>query len=299
MTTIDQNHLKGNYSQNTVAAWLSRTCLVRPVSEGTDIGVDLYCESVLGESPYLHFWVQVKTIPLSNITFVNDEEVAWFDFDTQHLRYWANQPIPVYAFLVPVENWPPKQTKRIYGTRVTEYIVKYEIPDQSTVRLKSTGCFDFDTLDNDLKQFITEIVPWDSSALLIQKGIIAPIAETSATPESRFPSGIGFRHLDKIIANIRDAAVMGLLDSLTFERVQPEKNSLRRRFEQIVRIFEDQIHDFGLSALVRSAHFDGDIDKAKSYIYNAVTRIHADPTIPDDIKSGKIAKIKILLNDFE
>ena len=107
MTTVDVNRLKGNYAENTVAAWLSHACLVRPVAEGTDIGIDLYCESVIGQAPYLHFWAQVKAIGSSHIATENGKEVAWFDFETRHLRYWARQPIPVYAFLVPVENWPP------------------------------------------------------------------------------------------------------------------------------------------------------------------------------------------------
>jgi hypothetical protein len=299
MTTVDLNRLKGNYSQNTVSALLSRTCLVRPVAEGTDIGVDLYCESVLSHRPHLHFWAQVKTINSTQIVKKDGQEVAWFDFDTHHLRYWAQQPIPVYAFLVPVEGWPPDFPTRIYGVRITEYVVKNEIPNQSTVRLYSAGCFDVKIIDDDLTQFITQIVPWDTSALLIQKGIIAPIVDMTEASENRFPKGIGFRHLDKIIANIRDASVMGLIDSLVFEQVQPEKKLLRQRFEQVAKVFEDQMHVFGLSVLVRAAHSDGNLDKAKQYIYDAITRIEQDQTIPEDVKLTQITKIRILLNDFE
>lgn len=59
---IDQNRLKGNYAEAIVSEWVSRSCLIRPVAEGTDIGVDLYCEAVIENSPYLHFWAQVKSI---------------------------------------------------------------------------------------------------------------------------------------------------------------------------------------------------------------------------------------------
>jgi len=299
MTIVDLNRLKGNYSQNTVSALLSRTCLVRPVAEGTDIGVDLYCESVLDQSPHLHFWAQVKTISSSQILKKGGQEVACFDFDTNHLRYWALQPIPVYAFLVPIEGWPPDFPTRIYGVRITEYAVKNEIPNQSTVRLYSAGCFNIKIIDDDLKQFITQIVPWDTSALLVQKGIIAPIIEVPEASENKFPRGIGFRHLDKIIANIRDASVMGLIDALAFEQVQPEKKLLRQSFEKVAKVFEDQMHVLGLSALVRAAHSDGDIDKAKRYIYDAITRIEQDQTIPEEIKLSCISQIRILLKDFE
>ena len=45
---LDEKGQKGNFAEATVAAWLSRRCLVRPVATGTDIGVDLYCESLAG-----------------------------------------------------------------------------------------------------------------------------------------------------------------------------------------------------------------------------------------------------------
>jgi hypothetical protein len=188
---------------------------------------------------------------------------------------------------------------RIYGVRITEYVVKYEIPNQATVRLYSSGCFDLKTIDNDLNQFVTQIVPWDTSALLLQKGIIAPIVEVTEASENRFPKGIAFRHLDRIIANIRDASVMGLVDALVFEQVQPEKKLLRQRFEKVAKVFEDQMHVFGLSVLVRAAHSDGDIDKAKQYIYDAITQVQQNQTISEDTKLKHIAELRILLNDFE
>jgi hypothetical protein len=99
MTIVDLNRLKGNYSQNTVSALLSRTCLVRPVAEGTDIGVDLYCESVLDQSPHLHFWAQVKTISSSQILKKGGQEVACFDFDTNHLLSKVGPPIFPLGFM--------------------------------------------------------------------------------------------------------------------------------------------------------------------------------------------------------
>ena len=57
MTLVDRNRLKANHAEAAVTGWLSRVCLIRPVSAGTDIGVDLYCESVLEDRPFLHFWV--------------------------------------------------------------------------------------------------------------------------------------------------------------------------------------------------------------------------------------------------
>src|SRR3972149_10663620 len=107
MTSVDLNRLKGNYAEHSVASTRGRVCLVRPVAEGTDVGVDLYCESLLGGTPFLHFWVQVKAIDSKHIGEENEKEVVWYDFESKHLRYWDHQPIPIYAFLVLVDQWPP------------------------------------------------------------------------------------------------------------------------------------------------------------------------------------------------
>ena len=228
MTRVDKNRLKGNYAENIVAAWLSRSCLVHPVAEGTDIGVDLYCESVIDSTPYLHFWAQVKAVNSSHIRTIDGKEEAWFDFDVKHLQYWARQPIPVYAFLVPIDEWPPSEPKRIYGIKITEFVVKNEIKDEGTIRLTSGGWWDASSIDEDIHQFITKIVSWNASANLVQRGIIAPIQTAQKESQERFPSGIGFRHLEKILDNIRDASVMGLMDSIAFERVDPTKKHIKK-----------------------------------------------------------------------
>jgi hypothetical protein len=81
MTSVDENRLRGNYAQAVVSSWLSRACLVRPVAEGTDIGIDLYCESVLEGQPYLHFWVQVKAIPAASVTVVEGKATVEYRFE--------------------------------------------------------------------------------------------------------------------------------------------------------------------------------------------------------------------------
>ena len=51
MPIVDENRLKGNYGATYVALRLSSECLVRPVAAETDVGVDLYCETVEGGTP--------------------------------------------------------------------------------------------------------------------------------------------------------------------------------------------------------------------------------------------------------
>lgn len=137
MPYVDENRQKGNFAEATVAAWLSRQCLVRPVANGTDIGVDLYRESLVGASPFQHFWAQVKAIPQDHIRKRRGQEEAWYAFETRHLRYWQRQPVPVYAFLVLVIGWPPPFPSRVYGIKITDRLVREGIPDRRTVTYSS------------------------------------------------------------------------------------------------------------------------------------------------------------------
>jgi hypothetical protein len=301
MPKIDKNRLKGNYATHVVASWLSRVCLVRPVAEGTDIGVDLYCESVVSETPYLHFWVQVKAITQKHIIQAEGKETVWFDFETKHLRYWERQPIPVYAFLVLVNKWPPVFPDRLYTIRITEHIIRNSIPTQSKkVRLKTSDWADVKTIDEDLQQFVSTIVPSETAAMLLSRGIVAPIPYTQDTNEQHFVVRYGVPYLPKILENIRDASIIGLHDALTSEANIPENKKIRKRFEAIASLFEDELHDFGLSMLVRAAHTDGEIDKAKNYILRALTRVEADTSLldvtPNEIRKDKLRR---LLKDFE
>jgi hypothetical protein len=74
MPRTPEEHLKANYGVALVMEKFSAGCLVRPVAAGTDVGVDLYCESVAEGKPFLHFWVQVKLCT----------NLAWSFYDFAH-----------------------------------------------------------------------------------------------------------------------------------------------------------------------------------------------------------------------
>ena len=299
MVVIDTNRLKGNYAQAIVCSWLSRRCLVRSVAEGTDIGVDLYCESVLEDQPFLHFWVQVKAIPSNNIRTVDGKEEARYSFDRRHLEYWDRQPIPVYAFLVPVTTWPPSQPEKIYGINITRNLVVEGLPENGSVTYRASDSFEAETIDADLQQFITKIVPADTALLFLKKGIVAPLPKSDPDFDDEFPIGIGWQHLPKILDNMRNASVQGLVYSLIAENKGKDWKPFRNQFEAIANLFEEQMHDFGISMLVRAAEHDGDIEKAKGYIYRAIDRIFEDQCLSADAKSTRLSKMRTLLEDFK
>lgn len=298
MTSVDTNRLRGNYAQAVATAWLSRMCLVRPVADGTDIGIDLYCESILEGTPYLHFWVQVKAVPAASITVRDGKRTAAYSFERRHLEYWDRQPIPVYAFLVPLDTWPPAEPDFIYGVRITETLVKEGLPSTASVTYRTSDGFQRDSLDGELQQFVTKIVPWDTSALLLKRGIVAPLPKVPGDTDDRFPTGIGVQYLSQVLTTMRDAAVHGLYHSLWAEHHDPSWRAIRKRFEGAAQYFEPDMHKYGLSMLVRSAHVDGEIDRARDYIHRALERIAADNTLTEVERSVLSNDIRILLNDF-
>src|SRR5689334_16176478 len=94
VTKATQQRLSGNYAAQYVAARLAAAnCLVRPVAEGTDQGVDLYCEVIDDEQPKRHFWVQVK----GGLTRPPTGGHPRITLGGKHLAYWANQPVPVFV----------------------------------------------------------------------------------------------------------------------------------------------------------------------------------------------------------
>ena len=94
---VDEKLLQGNYAEHFVSHVLSSSCLVRPVVGQSDVGVDLYCESIIDKQLFLHFWVQVK----SSIDYPNTRIKVSHAFRVPSLQYWYRQPVPVLAFLVP------------------------------------------------------------------------------------------------------------------------------------------------------------------------------------------------------
>jgi len=178
----------------------------RRSSTHSDVGVDLYCESLVGASPFQHFWAQVKAIPQDHIRKIRGQEEAWYAFETRHLRYWQRQPVPVYAFLVPVIGWPPAFPSRVYGIKITDRLVREGIPARSTVTYSTSEWFDTDTIDEDIGQFLSRVVPVDTVALMIPKGVVLPIEWPDEREETHYPSGLVMKHLDAIQDGIRQAS---------------------------------------------------------------------------------------------
>jgi hypothetical protein len=172
--------IQGNQAEHYIQYLLSKYCFVRPVVGNTDIGIDLYCESIIENQPYLHFFIQVK----SSETITNEKEVQSFSFKVEHLKYWQKQPVPVLIFLVP-NILKTKNIKYIHVIDITKQLMKIDIEEtQGTQTMKSEielaiDLLNEDTRDRDLSHIIKGHIPWLYSALCLRNGSVTPVPKTN------------------------------------------------------------------------------------------------------------------------
>ena len=167
-TTVDQNRLKGNYAAAHVAARLSAVCLVRPVAADTDVGVDLYCETLENYSPFLHFWVQVKSGAQCRVS--PDGRSASCYFSSGHLDYWRRQPVPGYAALVPID-WPVTADPTIYIVDITSHLLS--VPEQAGGSLRAQYQWRAGR-GEDIRIFLENYVLASAARLQCRSGVVAP-----------------------------------------------------------------------------------------------------------------------------
>lgn len=189
---VPEEMLKGNMGEAFAQYILSKSALVRPVVSGTDIGIDLYCESIVRSEPFQHFWVQVK----SSANFPNSLEIAKHAFRTVDLVYWAKQPVPVLAFLVPIPQ-SGEALQFIHVVDVTMNLITSGInqgqDSQSVASSKELilQVNDEAILEKGLDRLLYEHVPYVVSAMYASRGIVYPIP----TPDPTYTKTVAVEHL--------------------------------------------------------------------------------------------------------
>ncbi|MFC1561098.1 DUF4365 domain-containing protein [Candidatus Latescibacterota bacterium] len=95
---ITDEQIKGNWAEQYIASELSsQGCFIRQVTQGHDSGIDLYCETIVNNVPFLHFWCQIKS---SKRYKGIHKQITSSQFQ-KHKEYWLKQPVPVFIFIVP------------------------------------------------------------------------------------------------------------------------------------------------------------------------------------------------------
>ena len=151
---ITDEQLKGNWGEQLIAANLAAEgCLIRHVTQGHDSGIDLYCETVKDNIPFLHFWCQVKT----SKKYCGKKEKVPYTPIKKHREYWLTQPVPVFIFLVPdlrdEKNIP--ENKPYYICRAFD--LRYNETIKSFLKIESSEVSKFLNIDLALETLIWEL----------------------------------------------------------------------------------------------------------------------------------------------
>lgn len=225
---IGKSQLIGSRGEMFVAFLLSQFCLVRPVANGTDVGVDLYCEALSDGIPHSHFWVQVKTAK----TKLNKK----MRFEVRHLEYWARQPIPVYIFFV-AENKMGLDGFKINIINLSENFIgePYLDPKIKTKDLSSNLTV---SSTKELEYFVFNDVPETIARLFLRDGVIFPIRKTVHEQYEKKYKTIGLHKFTKpIMKNIGRMSALLLEDifNQSGDGMKDEKDQLEKILETYER----------------------------------------------------------------
>jgi hypothetical protein len=280
MPAVTDNRLKGNYGTALVMSRLSGECLVRPVAVDTD-GVDLYCETVAERGPgpaerrpFLHFWLQVKT---GDQCRLDSSGKASCSLKLDHLDYYREQPVPVFAALVPTTEWPVRTEPDICVVDITTQILFENFPrDQEYVSLRPDHHWPARDRDS-VQAFLAHTVPDTTARLQVSKGVIA----NSPTPTQQYlrpyPHVPVPRFKDTIRNQLRRTAAFSLLFLLeSTEPITTEDTQFRRLLARIVEQFGNDAHWENSMPRAVSSHADGDYSNAVAMYDKALQSIQND-----------------------
>ena len=291
MTRVDENRLKGNYGATYVALRLSsEECLVRVVPSDTDVGIDLFCESVEGEKPFLHFWVQVKTG--SQCKVAKNGLSAHCSLGSKHLRYWYRQPVPVFVALVPTP-WPVHSDPKIFVVNVTSYLIESSFPDADSLTLHSSFVWEPGNQEV-IRDFLKTEVPFVSAQMLCRQGVIAPIQTLRPEYVQRSPLPPVNLYRDEIFHQVRKTAAFSIISLWMRGTLSIENSNLHRTFAGVVDQFKDDPHWENPMALAISRHADEDFEEAIKNYELSKKSILDDPNVDVENQSFWQRTLKVI-----
>lgn len=279
---IGESQMIGNRGEMFVAFLLSQFCLVRQVASGTDVGVDLYCETLIEGVPHCHFWVQVKTC--------RKKLAKRMRFDAKDLEYWLRQPIPVFVFFVSDSNMGFDDYK-INVVNLTEKFINKPVINPTSNADKTLESDVTITSTTELKRFVFQQVPETIARQFLRDGILFPIKTTAQNQYVKTYNSIGIERFARpIMKNIGRTAALLLKNVLSLPRDEFKKQ--REQLEQILESFAEWgNHDF---------HFALGLSKMNSLKYEEAIRcfersrknIIDDSLAPSDVKNRGLRNVE-------
>jgi len=301
MPKIDENRIVGNFGSNLVAYTLSKICLVRPVAEGTDIGIDLYCETIEEGQGFLHFWAQVKCG--TQIRIKKNGKVSC-KFKTDHLRYWNRQPVPVLAFYVNT-NFPPETPEHIFIANISEHMIIHGVPDSKYKVIESQFKISPES-DDWHNEFISRLKATSSFVKLRDDGIVSSIPELNPDYVLKYQQLTGISgYAKKSLSTIRSTVSSLILDAALlkyYKGLNPPKNFFDPLIS-ILKVFEVGKRPEIMKALALwAAIIEGDVKRAKNLVDIAIISINGDPNIVESFRKSWIQEfdpIKKIIGNIE
>lgn len=276
MTTVDRNRLVGNAAGARVADLLSASCLVRPVAADTDVGVDFYCETVHGDDPFLHFWVQVKG-GASQCRILKDGLTASCSFDMKHLHYWLRQPVPVFAALVPESG----SNSRVFVVNVTRQLLEAGLKDpQQSQTLRSDLLIES---RDGARVWLDEMVPATTALMSCRRGVISSFPYLKPQYFKEMPTAPVDLYSEEILRQLRTTAAWSLM-FMHRRRVLAslELTDFRSQLQRVLSQFPDDRHWENFAVQAYCSHIAGDFGTAIAFYDEAISDIANDPHCVED-----------------
>lgn len=292
MPIADTNRLKGNYGAAYVSARLSSECLVRPVAAETDVGVDLYCETVVEGKPFLHFWVQVKAGVQCGVA--PDGKTASCSFSKDHLNYWSHQPVPVFAALVPTD-WPVSADPVVYVIDLTSKLLG-GVPDDGNSKTLYSDYQWQPGVRSDVVDFLENAVPVATARLQCKRGVLAHVPTPSPSYVISTPwVPVDFYKIN-ISEQIRRTAANAILFLYMAKDVGPQNDEFRRKMARLLEGYGEDPHWETWMALAISYHVDLQFHAAVRCYKKAKKSIEGDPNVREEIEwIERVKRIESLL----
>lgn len=295
---ISNQILQGNNAELLVAYLLSEYCLVRTVASGTDIGIDLYCELLRENRPFLHFWVQVKSSKSDTIRELKGGGVS-YSFKSSHLAYWKFQPVPVFVFLLSNTGKTSPEDFNIHILDVTEYLLSNEIKNSKTQTLRTKFVI---RSKKELRGFLFNKLEVTTARQKLNLGIIYPtLSSQDEYVKHVFPDGSG-RFAKNILHTIRTSSSFIIQELIDYENSNPTDDNAkdrRKRFARILQAFEPSINWEVPYHLGLSYYQDKDYNNAKTMFERALKIIKIDRNIDQNKWEPTKTKISNWINTVD
>jgi tetratricopeptide (TPR) repeat protein len=228
MTRVSTNQILGNRGENLVSYLLSQYCLVRPVANGTDIGVDLFCETIIEDGRSAgHFWIQVKS---------KAKQTKKVKLDKGHVEYWIRQPVPVFIFIICADQNTNASNYEIRSINLIEQLIK-----NSNFKGKSRIFHSDDAITNarELKRFVSQTVPKTIARQKLTEGLIVPIRYKGTDEYVKTYDVVdSAKFINKILKNIGRSSSL-LANEILKSRKGKEFGKQLKQLELILEAFSD------------------------------------------------------------